>query len=239
MSDYNALIFNPDASHNPRAKHFIPRQGARNKQLSIAFDPAAHKEWVTGFRKRKNERKTAGMKLLEAQAKTERQEERDERRKKKKERLQLPDDYGIEDSENEEDLELKQKVTDQAVYSNKGVTTTVTTAALEFGVGSDEEHSDSDTCAEANLSRARKGQVANAFPSALEDEGRVQKDPADVGLPKSHNPKKNLHKVKDGKSGPHKAANKLAQLKAKRAGVKKPYGAPKSKGKDGKKGKRK
>lgn len=42
-SDYNALAFEPDSERDPYAKHFIKRAGARNKNLSVQFDPAKHK----------------------------------------------------------------------------------------------------------------------------------------------------------------------------------------------------
>lgn len=41
--DLNALAFEPDAAHDPTAKHFIPRAGARKRGLEIAFDPSQHK----------------------------------------------------------------------------------------------------------------------------------------------------------------------------------------------------
>jgi len=42
--DVNALAFEPEKQQrDPLAKHFIPREGARNKSLEITFDPTKHK----------------------------------------------------------------------------------------------------------------------------------------------------------------------------------------------------
>lgn len=41
--DVNALAFEPDAAHDPTAKHFIPRAGARKRGLEITFEPSQHK----------------------------------------------------------------------------------------------------------------------------------------------------------------------------------------------------
>jgi hypothetical protein len=42
-SDYNALAFDPDSNHDPYAKHFISRSGARNKKLTVEFNPSKHR----------------------------------------------------------------------------------------------------------------------------------------------------------------------------------------------------
>jgi len=69
MRDYNALSqYDEEAvGERGRAGH-IAKKNRRNK-LEVVFDPAAHKDYVTGFRKRKDQRrKEAIAKLSEVRS---------------------------------------------------------------------------------------------------------------------------------------------------------------------------
>jgi hypothetical protein len=41
--DVNALAFDPDDTRDPRSKHFIAREGSRNRGLEVSFDADRHK----------------------------------------------------------------------------------------------------------------------------------------------------------------------------------------------------
>ena len=58
MRDYNALSqYDEEAvGERGRAGH-IAKKNRRTKGLEVVFDPAAHKDYVTGFRKRKDKRR--------------------------------------------------------------------------------------------------------------------------------------------------------------------------------------
>eukprot|EP00232_Nephroselmis_pyriformis_P005784 CAMPEP_0182908502 /NCGR_PEP_ID=MMETSP0034_2-20130328/35245_1 /TAXON_ID=156128 /ORGANISM="Nephroselmis pyriformis, Strain CCMP717" /LENGTH=108 /DNA_ID=CAMNT_0025044685 /DNA_START=1 /DNA_END=324 /DNA_ORIENTATION=+ len=60
----------------PGAIAHTEKRKQRNKGLEITFDPAAHKEFVTGFRKRKNQRRKVALKSAEEKARKMRIEER-------------------------------------------------------------------------------------------------------------------------------------------------------------------
>lgn len=57
--DVNALAFDPDAIEDPRAStiNHVPKKLRKTKGLEVVFDPSSHKEYLTGFRKRKQQRR--------------------------------------------------------------------------------------------------------------------------------------------------------------------------------------
>ena len=49
----------------------VPKGRRRNKAVEVKFDPAQHKEYLTGFRKRKDQRRKRAAKALERKAREE------------------------------------------------------------------------------------------------------------------------------------------------------------------------
>ena len=49
----------------------MPKGRRRNKAVEVKFDPAQHKEYLTGFRKRKDQRRKRAAKALERKAREE------------------------------------------------------------------------------------------------------------------------------------------------------------------------
>ena len=84
----------PKAEAGPRGrvpdrKHKAPEHknapNSKKRKLVIAFDPDARKEYLTGFSKRKEERRKYGLAMGELKARKDRLEERKETRESKKE----------------------------------------------------------------------------------------------------------------------------------------------------------
>ena len=73
----------------PEKRHKGPEHksapNAKKRKLVIAFDPDARKEYLTGFSKRKTERRKYGLAMGELKARKERLEERKDARESKKE----------------------------------------------------------------------------------------------------------------------------------------------------------
>ena len=57
-------------AEGPRGVH-VPKGRRRNKAVEVKFDPAQHKEYLTGFRKRKDQRRKRAAKALERKAREE------------------------------------------------------------------------------------------------------------------------------------------------------------------------
>lgn len=57
-------------AEGPRGVH-VPKGRRRNKAVEVKFDPAQHKEYLTGFRKRKDQRRKRAAKVLERKAREE------------------------------------------------------------------------------------------------------------------------------------------------------------------------
>eukprot|EP00892_Ulva_mutabilis_P007614 jgi/Ulvmu1/5224/UM022_0017.1 len=170
-TEFNALAFDQNSTKDPLQKHFIPREGSRRKGVEIEFDPSRHREWVTGFRKRKAERKTAARKGLEIKAKEERLVDRKQRFEEKKRNLNLPDDYGVGNLD-EDDQVSCERVTDQKQHRQAGLTTVVTTSAIAYDSDEQQESELSDP-SEGGEQHFPLGVLAPAAPQQLanKDEG--------------------------------------------------------------------
>eukprot|EP00959_Pyramimonas_sp_CCMP1952_P019318 408392-Pyramimonas_sp.AAC.1 len=62
----------------------ISKRKRRNKGEVVTFDPEAHKEWITGFRKRKQQRRKAADKALVDKETRKRQQDKKEKREELK-----------------------------------------------------------------------------------------------------------------------------------------------------------
>ena len=69
-----------NVSHNPRTSnhHHVAKHRQRNKALEVVFDPTSHKEYITGSRKRKQQRRKEALSALEKRQRQQRLEERAE-----------------------------------------------------------------------------------------------------------------------------------------------------------------
>ncbi|KAG7666630.1 hypothetical protein NADE_003573 [Nannochloris sp. 'desiccata'] len=119
----------------------MSKRKQRNKALEIVFDPSAHKEYITGFRKRKQARRKDALSNLEKKQRQQRIEERAERRLAQKEQLNLAKYATDSDQEEEEDNGVAKRPQIQ-VYNAGGLTSTVTVAPIK--VGSDSELEDNN-----------------------------------------------------------------------------------------------
>ncbi|PNW85376.1 hypothetical protein CHLRE_03g183500v5 [Chlamydomonas reinhardtii] len=112
--------------------HHISKRKQKQKDVEVVFDAKDYKEYVTGFRKRKQQRRQDAMKQIQDKARQDRNEQRTQKRNKLKEELGLGDNYGVEDSSDEERDETDAAPQHTTVYQGDGgVTTTVNIMALE------------------------------------------------------------------------------------------------------------
>lgn len=75
-------------SHALRTEAHVEKRKRRNKDLEIVFDVDGHKDFVTGFRKRKQMRRKEAVKALEKLGREQKVEERAERRLAKREQYE-------------------------------------------------------------------------------------------------------------------------------------------------------
>ncbi|GAX79693.1 hypothetical protein CEUSTIGMA_g7134.t1 [Chlamydomonas eustigma] len=139
--DVDALAFEkslPGDEDGRNAVNHIQKR-LKNKTSEVLFNPEQHKEFITGFRKRKQQRRAKAIKQLEDKAKQERLQYRSEKRAKLKADLGLDDRWGIASSDSEVEKEERPIVGAVKVYADQGVTTTVTTLALDSGPESSSE----------------------------------------------------------------------------------------------------
>ncbi|GLC63467.1 hypothetical protein PLESTF_000039300 [Pleodorina starrii] len=126
--------------------HHISKRKLKQKDVEVVFDVKDYKDYVTGFRKRKQQRRQDAMKQIKDKQRLERNQQRSEKRTELKERLGLGDDYGVgsssDDGEEDDAAARPQSVT---VYQGEGgMTTTVTTMALQSSDDEQPQASGSD-----------------------------------------------------------------------------------------------
>eukprot|EP00890_Picochlorum_soloecismus_P000944 jgi/Picsp_1/1850/NSC_05317-R1_hypothetical protein CHLNCDRAFT_132888 [Chlorella variabilis] len=83
-------------------KTHVAKRKQRNKELEIVFDPDSHRDYVTGFRKRKQKRRKEALKSLERIQRDQKLEERAERREAKREQYNLTEIHSTENEHQEE-----------------------------------------------------------------------------------------------------------------------------------------
>ncbi|WPT11105.1 hypothetical protein PSENEW3n2_00002276 [Picochlorum sp. SENEW3] len=118
-------------SHADNGTH-VSKRKQRNKDVEIVFDPDSHREFVTGFRKRKQQRRKEAIKSLEKLQRENVLEERAERREARRQQYNLKDneESGSESESGEERV---------SVFDGREMRSTVKVCALSTGDDSDEE----------------------------------------------------------------------------------------------------
>eukprot|EP01023_Acetabularia_acetabulum_P032895 TRINITY_DN30740_c0_g1_i2.p2 TRINITY_DN30740_c0_g1~~TRINITY_DN30740_c0_g1_i2.p2 ORF type:complete len:197 (-),score=44.10 TRINITY_DN30740_c0_g1_i2:249-839(-) len=148
MSELNALQWRDD-SFQPKQRW---KKRKNTQDVEVKFDVEDLKGYVNGFRKRKEQRqKYAIQKIIKKEKETKR-ETKQEKARQLKEKLHLPDDYGVESSDEEVGVD-DWKVKDVKVFSGAVVTTT------EIKLKSDSEpESDDDEAAKQQKKKVKKYQ---------------------------------------------------------------------------------
>ncbi|GIL73013.1 hypothetical protein Vretimale_4644 [Volvox reticuliferus] len=144
--------------------HHISKRKQKQKDVEVVFDVKDYKEYVTGFRKRKQQRRQDAQKQIKEKQRQERNQQRSEKRTKLKEKLGLGDDYGVcSTSEDDDNKDVRKQPHTVTVYKgDDGMTTTVTT--MPFRSSDDEQPG--DACCESDV----------------EDEGADDRDRNEEGL---------------------------------------------------------
>mmetsp|Transcript_784 Transcript_784/g.1784 ORF Transcript_784/g.1784 Transcript_784/m.1784 type:complete len:222 (-) Transcript_784:2643-3308(-) len=146
-TEVDALAFDagPGRDDEAAAINHVQKRKQRTKGAEVTFDPEQHREFITGFRKRKQQRRSKALREIQEKERKQRLQDRAERRAKLKEDLGLDDKWGVHDSSSEDDKEdADANPSDVKVYEGKGVMTTVTTVALDSSSESLQQGSDDD-----------------------------------------------------------------------------------------------
>ena len=171
------------ATSHAESNH-VQKRKRRNKDLEIVFDVNSHRDYVQGFRKRKQQRRKEAVKALEKLSKEQKIEERAERRQAKREQYEkfLPPD--AKDSKDE---------------ANGGDDVDEDGDELEFDDGSKRQtvkvtaiRTEEDDEFEEQLERRKKALAAKA--NAAEDDGKggIRKKMTKKGLSVLNNTKMKL-----------------------------------------------
>ncbi|CAD7695300.1 unnamed protein product [Ostreobium quekettii] len=133
--EFDALAFSRDAAAEDAVPvNYVKKRKAKSKGAEAVFDPEALKDYVTGFRRRKQQRRQEAKDVAASKDLEARRALRAEKRQHLKERMGIGAGEGwvTSSSESEEDDN-----TEVVVYNVGDATTTVTTAPLKL-------HDDSD-----------------------------------------------------------------------------------------------
>ena len=84
----------------PRFQNYVPKGVRKNRAVEVRFDPGALREYVTGFRKRKDQRRARAHREAE---KREREELREERAGRRKATRDLIEEAGLASSSSEDE----------------------------------------------------------------------------------------------------------------------------------------
>ena len=151
----------------PRAavqENHIDKRKRRNRDLEIVFDPTGHKDYVTGFRKRKIQRRKEAVKQLEKLSKEQKLEERAERKAAKREQYErflkpvVPDN----DADDADDSAGEERAFDDGSKRQ-------TVRVMPIRTEEDEE------AFEAQLERKKKALAASKTDSKTDDDGLRKK----------------------------------------------------------------
>lgn len=139
-------------------ENHIDKRKRRNRDLEIVFDPTGHKDYVTGFRKRKIQRRKEAVKQLEKLSKEQKLEERAERKAAKREQYErflkpvVPDD----DADDADDSAGEERAFDDGFKRQ-------TVRVMAIRTEEDEE------AFEAQLERKKKALAASKTDSKTDD----------------------------------------------------------------------
>ena len=193
------------AASHAESNH-VQKRKRRNKDLEIVFDANSHRDYVQGFRKRKQQRRKEAVKALEKLSKEQKIEERAERRQAKREQYEkfLPPD--VRDSEDEnggcDGCDGGDDAGDEREFEDGSKRQTVKVTAIR---------TEQDDEFEEQLVRRKKAMAA----SEMEDDGKggIRKKMTKKGMSVLNNTKMKLmgkhrfdgakrkKKVEDGGSG--------------------------------------
>jgi ribosomal RNA-processing protein 17 len=130
-----AIAYRPAKDASIRTR--VSKKHARNRDLEVVFDPSDHKEYLTGFHKRKQQRRKDALKQLEKRQKFQRLEDRAEKREAFKKQLGLEDQDLYNNNNNDGDDDDKEP--EVRVFDAGNLVSTVTVCPLKTGDTSSEE----------------------------------------------------------------------------------------------------
>eukprot|EP00798_Chlamydomonas_sp_ICE-L_P014074 gene14074-20021_t len=141
---YRPKIVGDDRGH--AGKNYVAKRDKKSKGDEVVFDPAGHKEYLTGFHKRKVARRNKAVKEQLTKGRKDLLVVRAKKRAELKLKLGLDDKWGVEDSseDDKEQDDNAKNVLAQVRYGDVGVMTTVTTVALDSGPEDESGSSDSE-----------------------------------------------------------------------------------------------
>ena len=151
--DVDALSYRPKVKGDDdreHVNHIVKKSMKQGSKLvgEVKFNPEEHREFITGFRKRKQQRRLKAIKEMEAKARKEKLEFRAEKRAKLKSELGVADDWGLDDEAGESEKKALKKPGvapgEKKVYSAQGVTTTVSIVALDSEDNNKEEEEEEE-----------------------------------------------------------------------------------------------
>uniref|UniRef100_A0A7S3VUG8 Ribosomal RNA-processing protein 17 n=1 Tax=Dunaliella tertiolecta TaxID=3047 RepID=A0A7S3VUG8_DUNTE len=147
--DHDALVFHRKQEDEELHANHVRKKDKRTKGIEVVFDPARHKDFITGFRKRKQQRRKEAQEQIKERERQQRIANRAEKRSKLKEELGLDDNWGDSSSEPDSDVgqqggscagdegaggtgkPAEEKDGKVVVYQQQGLMTTVTTMPIE------------------------------------------------------------------------------------------------------------
>jgi ribosomal RNA-processing protein 17 len=163
--DGDALAFEKDTGEPERAStNYVAKRNKSSKGLEVAFDDSDRTEYLSGFRKRKLQRRKDALKKIEKKEREGRLQHRAENRQQFKDRLGLPENYGVAESDDEAAAPAPPTVKDGdvKVYDFEDVTTTVTTIDMnsddEPGASDGDDNDDDDAAPQAGQAAAAASQ---------------------------------------------------------------------------------
>ncbi|KAL6765216.1 hypothetical protein V8C86DRAFT_1033055 [Haematococcus lacustris] len=149
----------PSRTERLAVNHVAKGKSKRSRGADVVFDPAKHKEFITGFRKRKQQRRKAAQENNKERERKARLETRAERRAKLKEELGFDDKWGASDEDDEAGPAAVRHGTDGPVkgdtaaaaahkevrvFKQAGQMTTVKIVPIQLQSDSDVEEEDGD-----------------------------------------------------------------------------------------------
>eukprot|EP01024_Parvocaulis_polyphysoides_P011296 TRINITY_DN13964_c1_g1_i1.p3 TRINITY_DN13964_c1_g1~~TRINITY_DN13964_c1_g1_i1.p3 ORF type:complete len:125 (+),score=30.11 TRINITY_DN13964_c1_g1_i1:468-842(+) len=99
MSELNALQWKDQSQQHLGKQSWKKKKN--NQDVELKFDVDDLKEYVNGFRKRKEQRQKLAVQKILTKEKEQKREVKQEKIRQLKEQLHLPDDYGVESSDEE------------------------------------------------------------------------------------------------------------------------------------------
>ncbi|KAK9804576.1 hypothetical protein WJX73_001380 [Symbiochloris irregularis] len=174
----SSLLPQQPADHLLAAPH-VSKRKRKHTGAPVVFDPQHHKEYITGFRQRKLDRRNRAKKQLEAKARRQRIDERAERKAKQRKELNLERYETASEDESSEKAQLQAAPVAEGgtvrQYQAGTMLTTVTTAPVSLHSDSDRQGGESGEDDSSGSEDASHGAAALGQRSPLYMGGQVQK----------------------------------------------------------------